>query len=910
MASTNIKYPQDGHLAFAKSLIKDCQETQNPYLDLGNCGITDLNELPELFECEHIETLVFGAWWWDIDKKNQGKQNKSINSGKKNEINSIPQMVSNLKRIKNLVLSNNQISDISFLENLTNLQCLFLGLNKITDISHLGNLACLQHLDLNSNKITDISHLGKLTSLQRLRLRDNEITDISYLGNLACLQYLNLDNNMITDISHLGKLTGLQYLDLDNNKITDISFLRSLFQLGMKINESLILCSNPINRPPLEIINQGNQAIFDWLSATKEKLNEIKIILIGEPKAGKTSLLKRLKDNSFDEDEAQTDGVNIEDIEFGQCDTFKEQVSIHDITGHFWDFGGQEIMNATHQFFLTKRSVYVLVLDSRKDANNSEQIRTWLQRVKATGGKSPVIVLANQIDINHGFGFENQRELQEEFNLKEEDFIKVSCKTDENIDILKKRLAEIIPTAELLQTEIDEKWIVIKTRLQKETKEKYFLDEHRFNEICKEENLTEKDGQRNAISFFHDLGFVLHFDDLSQDLKEYYVLDPYWITYGTYQVLTSERASKNKGIVNIKDDLEFIINEEEDKRRTYYPISYKKIIYSPNERRFLMDILCEFKLCFHVPSLKIYIIPDLLGTTEPLDTNEIRQDEKNIQFEYEYGSYLPKFVMPNIMAEMYHVINIEHMWRTGCVVQNGNCKSLIASYRNRIKIIVTGEHKQKREFLAVIRFIIDKINKRLFGNINMLIPLPGTDNMHVDYKELLEMEKDDKDSYTIYKPSKKKFKISKLLDGFPREDEVISIGKETFKEMLASQSREMKEMNERQTEEIIGRTKNNFQDVLAEMKNMKLQQKNILVVEIMAKIEDAFEKFSDKINEEIEKKFDKLKQTDADDWQARLELSVPLLNLLGINLGVEFDLKGWANRMYDKLGLEILKKLT
>lgn len=24
-----------------KRLIKECQETQNPYLDLGNCGITD-----------------------------------------------------------------------------------------------------------------------------------------------------------------------------------------------------------------------------------------------------------------------------------------------------------------------------------------------------------------------------------------------------------------------------------------------------------------------------------------------------------------------------------------------------------------------------------------------------------------------------------------------------------------------------------------------------------------------------------------------------------------------------------------------------------------------------------------------------------------------------------------------------
>ena len=32
-----------------------------------------------------------------------------------------------------------------------------------------------------------------------------------------------------------------------------------------------------------------------------------------------------------------------------------------------WDFGGQEIYHATHQFFLTRRSLYVLVDDTRKD---------------------------------------------------------------------------------------------------------------------------------------------------------------------------------------------------------------------------------------------------------------------------------------------------------------------------------------------------------------------------------------------------------------------------------------------------------------------------------------------------------------------------------------------------------------
>ena len=33
---------------------------------------------------------------------------------------------------------------------------------------------------------------------------------------------------------------------------------------------------------------------------------------------------------------------------------------------HVWDFGGQEILHATHQFFLTERTLYLLVLTGRE----------------------------------------------------------------------------------------------------------------------------------------------------------------------------------------------------------------------------------------------------------------------------------------------------------------------------------------------------------------------------------------------------------------------------------------------------------------------------------------------------------------------------------------------------------------
>ena len=147
-----------------------------------------------------------------------------------NEITDIS-FLGSLTHLTTLNLCGNQITDISFLGSLTNLTTLHLGYNQITDISFLGSLTNLTTLDLNNNRITDFSFLGSLTNLTTLNLSYNQITDISFLGSLTNLTTLNLGDNQITDFSFLGSLTNLTTLNLYNNQITDISFLGSLTNL-------------------------------------------------------------------------------------------------------------------------------------------------------------------------------------------------------------------------------------------------------------------------------------------------------------------------------------------------------------------------------------------------------------------------------------------------------------------------------------------------------------------------------------------------------------------------------------------------------------------------------------------------------------------------------------------------------
>ncbi len=803
-------------------------------------------------------------------------------------------------------------------------------------IDEILEIENIRFIDFGYNEISNLEYLSRLSSLDSLRIENNNIKDISVLQKFTSLDQLYAGNNQITDLSPLRNLSKLDYIDLEGNKISNIEPLKNCFYI-----KNLVLLHNPIKEinswvlnadkvtfggyydyadsnkwylpetieyPPIEILKKGKESALRWFESKKKKLNEIKVILIGEPKAGKTSLLKRLKFGTFNKDEAQTDGVNIEDIEFGKCKAFKKQKSLHSLTAHFWDFGGQEIMNATHQFFLTKRSVYVLVLDARKDANSSSQIREWVKRVKATGGDSPIIVLANQIDVNPGFGFENERELQDEFpQIK--CFIKVSCSTNENIDLFKTKLEEIIPTAELFKTEIDEKWITIKERLQEETKATYFLDETRFLAICDEANLKEKQGQKDSINFLHDLGLILHFEDLN--LSEYYVLDPYWITYGVYQILTSVYAGNMKGKVGM-DKLEYIVNEEKDKKEIYNPANYKKIKYAPNQRRFLVDILHQFKLCFCAADHSYFIIPDLLDTKEPLDITEpIRVSGENIQFVYDY-EYLPKSIMPNIMVETHKII--KEMWRTGCVLQNNGCKALITNYQNRISITVTGEHKKKREFMSVIRFLLDSINQKLSNKPVALIPLPGV-NAFVSYERLLAREKSGKTHYVFDEdmPTEKSFLISELLEGIPTNEEVRDFGAK-FKDEVLTRLDGLKH----NTELIINKLNLHYEYLInlpnnskikegiqEAIKEMNAQQTVEITDEIMNWINTAFVAFDGEMDDKLKEIYNDLKKTD--DLQIKLKLAVPFINMLGPNLSAEFDVKSWAKKMYKKHELKIFK---
>ncbi|MCP4429118.1 MAG: hypothetical protein GY803_31925, partial [Chloroflexi bacterium] len=215
------------------------------------------------------------------------------------------------------------------------------------------------------------------------------------------------------------QLTHLQALDLGSNQIT----AAPEWLVPMPPLKKLYIANNPITQPPPEIlgwalIGRGDTPVdleaicryYAQLAKEGEALiYEAKLLLIGEGGAGKTSLACKLMNaaNPLPPPDDTTKGIDVYHWNFPVPPDPDlrglEQPSVANLAGldyqaNIWHFGGQSIYKNTHQFFLSARSVYVLLTDTRRESGD---FYDWLRMQEAFGGDSPALILKNQ-NRRHG----------------------------------------------------------------------------------------------------------------------------------------------------------------------------------------------------------------------------------------------------------------------------------------------------------------------------------------------------------------------------------------------------------------------------------------------------------------------------------------------------------------------------
>jgi GTPase SAR1 family protein len=588
-----------------------------------------------------------------------------------------------------LNLSDNQIQDIYFLQNLTQLQSLYLSSNQIQDISFLQNLNQLQSLDLSQNQIQDIAFLQNLNQLKSLGLSENQIQDISFLQNL----------------------NQLKSLDLRNNQIQDIAPIVPLIKKELKISwdwdySTIIIGNNPLQTPPPEIVKEGNKAVLEYFEALEEQgstqLYESKMLVVGEGGAGKTSLIRRLNDSSaaMPEEEETTKGIDIHDFQF-------ETDEGNDFVINMWDFGGQEIYHATHQFFLTKRSLYILVDDTRKDDKtiNDTSFRYWLEIVDLFGGDSPLLIVQNEkgdrskdLDLNG---------MKARYGEMIKGRFAANLQTNRGLDDIKKEIIRQVQQLPHVGHTLPKKWAAVRSTLMElEQKGKHYISLEQFYEICEQHGMPDRKRVLWLSRYLHDLGMFLHFQEEGDTtLRKTIILNNEWATEAVYNVIDDEMVKSKKGRFTMQDI-----------RRLWSEDSYCDM------HEELIELMKRFELCYELKDIRPreFLIPQLM----PVARSEYEwSSEDNLQMRYEY-EFMPKGLLNRFMVRVNrHVHQPELAWRSGILLEKGDTKAeIIETYgKGEISIRVAGT--QRKALMTIISDEFDELHRIYEGmKVQKLIP--------------------------------------------------------------------------------------------------------------------------------------------------------------------------------------------
>jgi internalin A len=679
-----------------------------------------------------------------------------------NKITTIPDAITQLSNLTTLSLHSNKITTIpDAITQLSNLTTLSLHSNKITTIPDaITQLSNLTTLYLSNNQITAIPDaIAQLANLTTLSLSSNQITAIpDAIAQLANLTEINLYDNQITAIPDvIGQLANLIEIDVSHNQIKEITeqvFLLPKLQ-KFKLDENKLLLElttlyakkNNLDIPPEIFASsyRNGQQPFSYLRQLILKknrpLHEAKLSLVGQGSVGKTSLMERLIHDRYDKNQSQTDGLNVE--------TWNVQVNSKDIRLNVWDFGGQEIYHATHQFFLTKRSLYLLVCNCRT-SEEENRIEYWLKLIESFGGKSPVIIVGNKkdeqpLDIN-------RKALREKYpNIQA--IIETSCQDNIGIDELRAAILQQVGKLKEVYDLLPLSWFEVKQQLESMPED--FITYNRYLNICHENKIPDEQNQEQLIDLLHSLGLVLNYRD-HPILKDTNVLKPNWVTEGIYALLSDETLkTDNKGIFTLAD-LSRVLNPER---------------YPSDRHNYLIELMKEFELCFDIDcNPKQFLIPAILPKDEPAET-ELEGD--TLEFQYHYR-ILPNSIISRFIVNTSDYIHNQTYWRSGVMMAYPKPREIYNIARikadtedTKIFITISGRKETRREFLAIIREELNKIHKN-FSNLDITewVTIPEYPDIEpLNHQDLLIAEAEGESTVFVAK-IRKKIDISKLLDGY------------------------------------------------------------------------------------------------------------------------------------------------
>ena len=652
-----------------------------------------------------------------------------------------------------------------------------LNFTPLTSLSGVVLPPGLKMLDLSFTRVESLSGVALPPGLQVLSLYGTQVESLSGVALPPELKHLFLGAAPLTSLpKEIRVLKKLNWLDLSGLKLTELPDW--LPELGLpftreKFGDGISLYNTTIEGVDMSIFDRSQEEILQWFAERKrlreegeaeKPLNEVKVVFLGDGEAGKTHTIARLlKDGGEVPDfkEGSTPGIVIEDKSY--------TIGDREIKVHFWDFGGQEILHSMHRMFLTKRTLYVVVLNVR-EGNQDDRARYWLHNLKSFADGAPVLLVLNKMDMNRNASV-NESDLRKLYPGLTE-IVKLSTLKDSEaefrlkfMDVLLKQIGKM----EILELPLVAAGRRVKEKIQ--AMQENYIHGDVFRQYCDECGVTGTDTvRRGLLETFGQLGVSFCYSG-SMELEKHVVLRPDWITNAIYIILFNKVHAVTNGLVSHDTIFEMLTSKDQENVRRMV----ESATYTRDEVKYVLEVFRKFRLSFRVEE-GVEFFPMLCDANISSTVREYEYDPDTLEYRM-YYEYLPNNVIHRLMIDRRKELDRNNVWLTGARFVCGDTgrSAVVKIEGDLIRILVRAE-KEPREpqrYLDELKDTLERINQEMGLTVSKkeVVYKEGDQTACFDYEDLL-FHQDVGETQILCRELRKKIPLRDVLmqTDFPEDE--------------------------------------------------------------------------------------------------------------------------------------------
>uniref|UniRef100_A0A452VJN2 non-specific serine/threonine protein kinase n=1 Tax=Ursus maritimus TaxID=29073 RepID=A0A452VJN2_URSMA len=478
-------------------------------------------------------------------------------------------------------------------------------------------------------------------SLEVLCLNDNHLDAVPpSVCLLKSLSELYLGNNPgLRELpSELGQLSNLWQLDIEDLNISNV---------------------------PTEIKKEGPKAMLSYLRAQlrkAEKCKLMKMIIVGPPRQGKSTLLEILQTGRAPQVVHSEATIRTTKWELQRPAGSRAKVESVEFT--VWDIGGPASMATVNQCFFTDKALYVVVWNLALGEEAVANLQFWLLNIEAKAPNAVVLVVGTHLDlIESKFRVERIATLRAYVlalcrspsgsratgfpDITFKHLHELSCKSLEGQEGLRqlifhvtcnmKDVGSTIGCQKLAGRLVPPRLAVSSARRRESRGATREPGTGLQIPVTLGLMLLRPPLPWAAIGFLIETGTLLHFPDTSRGLRNLYFLDPIWLSECLQRIfnIKGSRSVAKNGVIRAEDLRMLLVGTG----------------FTQQTEEQYFQFLAKFEIALPVAN-DSYLLPHLLPSKPGLDTHGMRHPKANTIQRVFKMSFVPVGFWQRFIARM------------------------------------------------------------------------------------------------------------------------------------------------------------------------------------------------------------------------------------------------------------------